>query len=404
MPANSPRINLLEGVRILDFTHVHAGPLCTYQLALMGADVIKVEAPGAGDQMRSMGEQLAPGMSPGFLGQNANKRSIALDLKADDGVKVVRRLMGDADVIVINMRPGTADRLGIGYESARNANSSVIYCAISGYGQSGPEADRAAMDHLIQGESGMFLATGTETQPVRVGFAIADAGTAVIASSAILGALVRRGREGPGAFLDVSMLESCMALMGLNYYNFFATGKVGPRVGPNPLAQIGSAGTWQTKDGVLLVNANNQRLFERMARALGCDDLLEDDRFRDINASRKHRDELRTIFGEIFSTNTASHWDDVLRKAGVPSGQLKSPEDVVQHPQLQFRKTLTSMSNVPGMDDALTFLGAGFTVDNSPTVPTAIPPTLGRDSDEILTEAGISSSEIRRLRKIKVLE
>ena len=140
-----------------------------------------------------------------------------------------------------------------------------------------------------------------------------------------------------------------------------------------------------------------------MARALGCDDILEDDRFRDINASRKHRDELRTIFGEIFSTNTASHWDDVLRTAGVPSGQLKSPEDVVQHPQLQFRKTLTSMSNVPGMDDALTFLGAGFTVDDSPTVPTAIPPTLGRDSDEILTETGISTSEIKRLRQTGVI-
>ncbi|MEC9285229.1 MAG: CoA transferase, partial [Pseudomonadota bacterium] len=305
MPEESPRINLLDGVRVLDFTHVHAGPLCTYQLALMGADIIKVEAPGNGDQMRSMGQQLAPGMSPGFLGQNASKRSIALNLKTDDGVRLVHRLMEDADVVVINMRPGTADRIGIGYETARTVNPSIVYCAISGYGQEGPEADRPAMDHLIQGESGMFMATGTEDQPVRVGFAIADAGTAVIASSAILGALVRKGREGSGAFLDVSMLESCMALMGLNYYNFFATGKVGPRVGPNPLAQIGSAGTWKTKDGVLLVNANNQRLFERMARALGRGDLLEDDRFRDLNASGKHRDELRAILGEIFSTDTA---------------------------------------------------------------------------------------------------
>ncbi len=403
MPENSPRVDLLEGVRVLDFTHVHAGPLCTYQLALMGADVIKVEAPGAGDQMRSMGVQLAPGMSPGFLGQNANKRSIALDLKTEDGVRVVTQLMKDADVIVINMRPGTADRIGIGYETARTANPSIIYCAISGYGQTGPEADRPAMDHLIQGESGMFMATGTEEQPVRVGFPVADAGTAVIASSAILGALVRNGREGAGAFLDVSMLESCMALMGLNYYNFFATGKVGARVGPNPLAQIGSAGTWKTKDGVLLVNANNQRLFERMARALGRGDLLEDDRFRDINASSKHRDELRAIFGEIFLTATANHWDGVLRKAGVPSGQLKNLDEVVQHPQLEFRNSFTTISDVPGMDDALTFLGAGFTVDNAPTGPTSVPPTLGRDSDEILSESGIDPLEIKRLRKIGVI-
>ncbi len=403
MPEESPRINLLDGVRVLDFTHVHAGPLCTYQLALMGADIIKVEAPGNGDQMRSMGQQLAPGMSPGFLGQNASKRSIALDLKSDDGVRLVHRLMEDADVVVINMRPGTADRIGIGYETARTVNPSIVYCAISGYGQEGPEADRPAMDHLIQGESGMFMATGTEDQPVRVGFAIADAGTAVIASSAILGALVRKGREGSGAFLDVSMLESCMALMGLNYYNFFATGKVGPRVGPNPLAQIGSAGTWKTKDGVLLVNANNQRLFERMARALGRGDLLEDDRFRDLNASGKHRDELRAILGEIFSTDTANHWDGVLRKAGVPSGQLKNLDDVVENPQLKFRNTLTTMSDVPGIDEALTFLGAGFTVDETPTRPTTVPPTLGRDSDDILTEIGINRLEIKRLRKIGVI-
>tara|TARA_B100000953_G_scaffold219751_1_gene181806 strand:- start:5 stop:1219 length:1215 start_codon:yes stop_codon:yes gene_type:complete len=403
MPEESPRINLLDGVRVLDFTHVHAGPLCTYQLALMGADIIKVEAPGNGDQMRSMGQQLAPGMSPGFLGQNASKRSIALNLKTDDGVRVVHRLMEDADVVVINMRPGTADRIGIGYETARTVNPSIVYCAISGYGQEGPEADRPAMDHLIQGESGMFMATGTEDQPVRVGFAIADAGTAVIASSAILGALVRKGREGSGAFLDVSMLESCMALMGLNYYNFFATGKVGPRVGPNPLAQIGSAGTWKTKDGVLLVNANNQRLFERMARALGRGDLLEDDRFRDLNASGKHRDELRAILGEIFSTDTANHWDGVLRKAGVPSGQLKNLDDVVENPQLKFRNTLTTMSDVPGIDEALTFLGAGFTVDETPTRPTSVPPTLGRDSDDILAEIGINLLEIKRLRKIGVI-
>ncbi len=403
MPEESPRINLLDGVRVLDFTHVHAGPLCTYQLALMGADIIKVEAPGTGDQMRSMGQQLAPGMSPGFLGQNASKRSIALNLKTDDGVRLVHRLMEDADVVVINMRPGTADRIGIGYETARTVNPSIVYCAISGYGQEGPEADRPAMDHLIQGESGMFMATGTEDQPVRVGFAIADAGTAVIASSAILGALVRKGREGSGAFLDVSMLESCMALMGLNYYNFFATGKVGPRVGPNPLAQIGSAGTWKTKDGVLLVNANNQRLFERMARALGRGDLLEDDRFRDLNASGKHRDELRAILGEIFSTDTANHWDGVLRQAGVPSGQLKNLDDVVENPQLKFRNTLTTMSDVPGIDEALTFLGAGFTVDETPTRPTSVPPTLGRDSDDILTEIGINRLEIKRLRKIGVI-
>ncbi|MEC9285561.1 MAG: CoA transferase, partial [Pseudomonadota bacterium] len=144
-------------------------------------------------------------------------------------------------------------------------------------------------------------------------------------------------------------------------------------------------------------------LFERMARALGRGDLLEDDRFRDLNASGKHRDELRAILGEIFSTDTANHWDGVLRQAGVPSGQLKNLDEVVENPQLKFRNTLTTMSDVPGIDEALTFLGAGFTVDETPTRPTTVPPTLGRDSDDILTEIGINRLEIKRLRKIGVI-
>ena len=208
---------LLDGVRVVDFTHVHAGPLCTYQLALMGADVVKVESPDGGDQMRASDPD---GLPPAFLGQNGNKRSVAIDLKRPEGLAAVHALIKTADVVIHNMRPGTPDRLGIGYEALKEINPGIVYCAISGYGQSGPESDRPAYDHLIQGESGMFMATGTEEQPVRVGFAIADSSTAINASSAINAALLRRTRTGKGAFLDVSMLESCMTVMGLNYYAF----------------------------------------------------------------------------------------------------------------------------------------------------------------------------------------
>ena len=241
MPEQQPNVqpsDLLDGIRVVDFTHVHAGPLCAYQLALMGADVIKVESPSGGDQMRASHPE---GLPPAFLGQNANKRSLAIDLKQADGLAAVHRLVATADVVLHNMRPGTPDRIGIGFETLTAVKPDLIYCAISGYGQTGPESDRAAYDHLMQGESGMFMATGTKEQPVRVGFAVADAGTAIIASSAINAALLRRERSGAGAFLDVSMLESCMTLMGLNYYNYLHTGRVAPRVGPNPLAQTGSA-------------------------------------------------------------------------------------------------------------------------------------------------------------------
>ena len=296
-------IDLLNGVRVLDFTHVHAGPLCTYQLALMGAEVLKVESPDGGDQMRRMGASSVPGMSPGFLGQNGNKRSLAVDLKQPEGLGIVKRLISETDVLVINMRPGTAERLGIGHDACHAVNSKLVYCAISGYGQAGPESDRPAMDHLMQGESGMFLATGTSEQPVRVGFAVADACTAVIASSAINAALLKASRTNQGSFLDVSMLECSMTVMGLNYYNYFATGNVNPRPGPNPLASIGSAGTWECAEGTLLVNANAYHAFERMAKAVERDDLLNDERFDSIRKLSQNSAELRAIFGEIFKKN-----------------------------------------------------------------------------------------------------
>ena len=388
-------VNLLEDVKVLDLTHVHAGPLCTYQLALMGAEITKIEAPEAGDQMR--GTQTL-GMSPAFLGQNANKRSVAIDIKTDSGLRIAKTLIKESDVLVSNMRPGATDRLGIGYTDAKKINPGIIYCAISGYGQNGPESDRAAMDHLIQGESGMFSATGTPEQPVRVGFAIADSGTAVISSSAICAALVRKARTGDGAYLDVSMLESCITLMGLNYYNFFATGMIGPRVGSNPLAQIGSAGTWACSEGTLLVNANNQRLFERLANAIGRDDLLEDSRFKNIAASVPYRDDLREILGKIFITQSASHWDNLLKEAGVPSGQLKTMDQVVNHRQFAHRKSLAKINDVPGSDlESLTFVGAGFLVDGEPAVPTEPPPLLGQHTRLVLQEIGIEPTDISAL-------
>lgn len=397
---------LLEGIRVVDFTHVHAGPLCTYQLGLMGAEIIKVETPGAGDQMRGMGVQLEPGMSPGFMGQSGGKRSVAIDLKDPRGREAVEALIGSADVLVLNMRPGTPERLGIDYETVRSYNEGIVYCAISGYGQSGPEASRPAFDHLIQGESGMFMATGTPEQPVRVGFAVADAGTAIVASSAINAALLRRERTGEGSFLDVSMLESCMTLMGLNFYNFLATGAVGPRVGPNPLAQQGSAGTFETSDGrLLMVNANSHRLYERLAPAVGREDLLESEAFGTPEAAFNNRVALRETFAGIFRTNTAGHWDALLKEAGVPAGIAKTPGEVLDNPQLRYRGAVTTLTGVPGFDDGtLEVLGAGFQVDGSPTGPDAAPPRLGEHTRAVLSSLGYSDEALGALEAAGVIE
>ena len=388
---------LLEGIRVLDFTHVHAGPLCTYQLALMGASVLKVEPINGGDQMRQMGQPLAPNMSAGFIGQNANKQSIALDLKHEDGIDIAYRLITRSDVLVVNMRPGTPDRLGIGYTQCKKLQPKLIYCAISGYGQTGPESDRPAMDHLMQGESGMIQSTGTPESPVRVGFAVADSCTAIIASSAINAALFRAARTGEGCLLDVSMLESCMALMGLNYYGFLATGQVRERPGINPLANIGSAGTWECAHGTLLVNANNMRLFNRMAQALGRSDLPTDERFNSVINLSRNGQELRAIFGQIFVTNSAKHWDGILRETGVPSGILKTPPEVVQHAQIAYRQTLARLGNIQGIDHPIDFLGTGFLVDGEPATPTEPPPQLGQDTRAVLESLGYSERETSKL-------
>ena len=393
---SSTGVDLLEGIRVVDFTHVHAGPLCAYQLGLMGADIIKVESPSSGDQLRAGHPE---GLPPAFLGQNANKRSLAVDLKQPEGLQAVQRLIETADVVLHNMRPGTPDRLGIGFEAVKDLKPDIVYCAISGYGQDGPDSDRAAYDHLIQGESGMFMATGTEEQPVRVGFAIADSGTAVVSSSAILAALLRRKRTGEGAFIDVSMLESSMALMGLNYYNFLATGQVARRVGPNPLAQAGSAGTFETKDGTLLVNANTHRLFERLADALGRRDLLEDPRFATEEAAKTNRAELRRIFASHYQTDTAANWEAAIRAAGVPCGQQKGPERALENPQLAHRGTIAELADVPGVSGGrLRFLGAGFTVDAEPATPRRPPPRLGEHSVDVLTDLGYDEPAIAALK------
>ena len=187
-----------------------------------------------------------------------------------------------------------------------------------------------------------------------------------------------------------------MTLMGLNYYGFLATGRMGRRVGPNPLAESGSAGTFETTDGLLMVNANNPRLFERLARAVGRADVLEDERFATPRAAHENRVALRRIFADIFATNTAEHWDAVLREGGVPAGRAKTPAETVRHPQLAHRGSLATLSGVPGVDE-LTFLGAGFTVDESATTPQRPPPLLGEQTDEILAELGADAEALREL-------
>ena len=263
---------LLEGVRVLDLTNVLAGPFCCYQLAQLGADVIKVEVPGSGDLARQLGADAELNkklMGASFLAQNAGKRSVTLNLKNPDGKEVFRRLVGTADVVVENFRPGVMDRLGLGYQELKKLKSNLIYCAISGFGQNGPLKDNPAYDQIIQGLSGVMSITGDKNSaPLRVGFPVADTIGGLTAAFAIAAALFRRERSNEGEFIDVSMLESTLVTMGWAVSNWLIAG-----VRPEPLGNenvtASPSGTFKTGDGLLNIAANQQEQFEKLCELIG---------------------------------------------------------------------------------------------------------------------------------------
>jgi formyl-CoA transferase len=281
----------LEGVRVLDLTNVLAGPFCGYQLAVMGAEVIKIERPGSGDLARQLGadpDLNAKGMGASFLAQNAQKRSLTLDLKAAAGKDVFRRLVKTANVVLENFRPGVMDRLDLRYDALKAVKPDLVYAAISGFGKDGPLAANPAYDQIIQGLAGVMSVTGDEASaPLRVGYPVADTMGGITAAMAITGALFSRERSGEGAFVDVSMLESTLAAMGWAISNWLIAGAA-PRPMGNANMSASPSGTFRTGDGLLNIAANEQRQFAALCRKLGLEALLEDPRFAEREARKRH--------------------------------------------------------------------------------------------------------------------
>ena len=289
--------DLLAGVRVLDLTNVLAGPFAGYQLALMGADVVKVEVPGSGDLARNLGADpslSAAGLGISFLAQNSGKRSLTLDLKSVAGKEIFERLVRSSDVLLENFRPGVLERLGFGWETLRALNPGLVYCAVSGFGQTGPMRGRPAYDQIIQGLSGIMSVTGTaETAPTRTGFPIADTLGGYAAAFAISAALVKRSRSGDGSYLDVSMLETAIAAMGWVVSDYLIAGRE-PRAMGNENATSAPSGTFDTASGSLNIAANKQEQYEELCTALGRPDLLEDPRFTTRESRKQHRADLKT--------------------------------------------------------------------------------------------------------------
>lgn len=392
-----------EGVRVIDFSQVLAGPFAAGQLALLGADVIKIEQPGQGDQMRTMmanNELAALKLSPTFLGVNTNKRGITIDLKHPDASQIVHRLLSGADVVIENFKAGVIERLGYGYEAVRTVKPDIIYCSISGYGQQGPMAGKAAYDGAIQAASGMMSVTGTpDSGPLRVGYMPVDISTGITAAFAISSALFRRTQTGESQHLDVAMLDSAMTLLGPNIAKYLMVGQTTERVGnASPTAQ-GTANTWATMDGHIQMTVITDAMTAKMCAVFEQPELADDPRFASVQGRVEHADEIVAIIAGILAEKSTAAWIESLGNAGVPVAPVHSIDQLMNFPQLEHRGVMMTMPAPPGMEGEITVTGAGFHASNGEPEGTRAGPLLGQHTDEVLAEIGYDDDAIRAFRE-----
>ena len=386
----------LEGMSVLDCSQIMAGPFCTLLLADMGADVIKVEKPNGGDDSRRMGPPFIQDWSAAFLAVNRNKRSLVLDLRSDEGKRVFRRLLEGADVVVENFRPGTMDRLGLGYKDLSALKPSLIYCAVSGFGQTGPYRNRGGFDLVAQGMSELMSVTGTPGgPPVKVGVPITDLTSGMYGAYGILSAYIHRLRTGEGQMVDTSLMEAGLAYTFWESSVYFTTGQV-----PGPLGSAHRLSapyqTLQTRDGYLNIGAATQGTWEGLCRAIGKEELISDPRFL-TNGDRKARDgELAALLEETFRHEPTQHWLDILEAAGVPAGPVMDLEQVYSDPQMRHREMLVELED-PELG-ALKNIGIPVKLSLTPGRIRSRAPDLGEHSQEVLLGAGYTQAAVKALR------
>lgn len=397
-------MKILEGIRVLDLTNVLSGPFATLHLAWLGAEVIKIENPTDGDLARKLGcvtEYNKKLMGTSFLAQNSNKKSVTLNLKDERGKEIFRKLVKISDVVVENFRPGVMERLEIGYNSLKEINSRLIYCAISGFGQTGPDAFKPAYDQIIQGLSGVMAINGNkQLNPLRCGFPVCDTVGGLNAAFAIIAALFHRERTGEGQFIDIALLDSIMPLLGWVAANLMLGGQQ-PELLGNDNFTAAPSGTFQTLDGYINIAANKQEQWETLADLLGLSYLKEDSRFKERDIRKKNRYELNPLIDEKLKKKPTSYWVELLNKNDIPAGEILSLESALTQPQIQHRNTFATVE-VEGIGNIKVFnMTAKF--EKTRGIVETPPPKLSQHTEEILELIGISKDEIESLRKDNVV-
>lgn len=392
---SSHQVPILQGIRVLDFTRVVSGPFATMQLGDLGADIVKVEEPSRGDESRSYGPPFVGGESVYFLSINRNKRSVIIDLKTRPGRELILRLAKVADVVVENFRPTTLDRLGIGFDTLTRENKRLVFCSISGFGRTGPDAMRPGYDLIIQGEAGLMDLTGElHGIPTKVGTAVANMITALYATQAILAALIRREHTGRGTRLDVSMLDSMASLLTFNAGIYFATGQ-SPRRRGNAHPTICPYESFEAEDGWINVGAANDKFWRLLCGALEREDLTADPRFRRAADRVTHREHLKTILDPIFLERPRHHWMTLLRKAGVPCGAIKSVGEVCETPQLVERGVIRTVDHPSA--GTVHYVASAIRFNNEKPPDARRPPSLGEHNTDVLADwLGLAEEEVRR--------
>ena len=395
---------ILSGVRVLDLTNVLSGPFATLHLALMGAEVIKIENPKDGDLARKLGvmpalnEQL---MGTSFLAQNSNKKSVTLNTKTPEGKEIFRKLVKTADVLVENFRPDVMGRLGLGYATLAEINPRLVYCSISGFGQTGPDALKPAYDQIIQGLSGVMAINGDERlNPLRAGFPVCDTVGGLNAAFAIMSALYHRERSGKGQFIDIAMLDSIMPLMGWVAANLLIAGQQ-PELMGNDNFTAAPSGTFRTSDGYINIAANKQEQWEALCDVLGVAELKLDPRFEKRDTRKKNRKLLTPLLEEKLTQRPTAELVEVLNAKDIPSGAILGLADALNQPQVRHRAIL---KDVPAEGiGTLRLFGLAAQFSDTPGELNAPPPRLSAHTAEILAGLGIKEEEIAALKAGKVI-